>query len=276
MASTPCDWPLLYVDGDCGPQDGETTEETATRERFERMATELLWRWTGRRFGVCEVVTRPCRSDCTPGGSTFFGGPATTALPTGGGTWTPALIGGRWYNMTCGTCGPSCDCSPSGPKSLRLPGQPREIVSVTVDGETLAPSAYMLAPTGHLLRLDGQRWPKCQDMTAPATEPDTFEIVYTSGEPVPEGGQIAAAALACQLRLAAEGDKSCELPQRVQSITRQGVSVAVLDAFEDLAEGRTGIWTIDAWVSSVKTAHTPVPAVRTPQTRKGGATWRRS
>ena len=57
--------------------------------------------------------------------------------------------------------------------------------------------------------------------------------------------------LAWELSKAVECPDECELPQRVQSVTRQGVSVTVLDQFEDLDEGRTGIWLIDSWVASV-------------------------
>src|SRR3546814_8783259 len=53
------------------------------------------------------------------------------------------------------------------------------------------------------------------------------------------------------LAKAACNDKTCGLPRRVQSVTRQGVTVAVLDAFDDIDEGHTGIWLIDSWVASV-------------------------
>src|SRR3546814_20637846 len=57
--------------------------------------------------------------------------------------------------------------------------------------------------------------------------------------------------LAVERAKAACNDKSCGLPRRVQSVTRQGVTVAVLDAFDNIDEGHTGIWLIDSWVASV-------------------------
>src|SRR3546814_4772015 len=50
---------------------------------------------------------------------------------------------------------------------------------------------------------------------------------------------ISAGRLANELAKAACNDKSCGLPQRVQSITRQGVTVAVLDSFDDIDTGHT-------------------------------------
>ena len=88
-------------------------------------------------------------------------------------------------------------------------------------------------------------------MALPTTAPGTFSIAYDYGREVPIGGQLAAGVLACELAKAACRDSSCALPQRIQSITRQGVTVAVLDAFDDIDSGHTGIWLIDSWVSSI-------------------------
>src|SRR3546814_15264182 len=88
-------------------------------------------------------------------------------------------------------------------------------------------------------------------MGAAGGEADTWSILYNRGYPVPAGGQVAAGLLAVELAKAACGDKSCGLPQRVQSITRQGVNIAVLDAFDAIDPGHTGIGLIDSWVASV-------------------------
>jgi hypothetical protein len=81
---------------------------------------------------------------------------------------------------------------------------------------------------------------------------NTFQITYQRGVPVPTGGQLAAGLLACEYAKALCNDSSCQLPKRVQSISRQGVTVAaVLDSFDDIDTGHTGIWLIDSWVASV-------------------------
>jgi hypothetical protein len=88
-------------------------------------------------------------------------------------------------------------------------------------------------------------------MAAATTEANTWQVSYTKGTPVPEGGQVAAGVLACELAKGATNDRTCQLPQRVQTIARQGVTVQLLDSFDDVEKGRTGIWLVDSWVASV-------------------------
>lgn len=248
--SSPCDWSIDYA---CttlpsGWVEEATDEDPKPPEQvtFESMATEYLWRWTGQQFGLCEVAVRPCRQDCYDGQSTFHGsGPGRS----GGSPWRPVLLAGQWYNITCGSCGDSCGCSGRA-SSIRLPGPVHEVTLVVLDGTVVDPGDYWLEGN-RLIRMGGEAWPTCQDISAPVTDPGTWEITYLRGLPVPAGGQIAAGVLATELFKAACGDKSCGLPQRVQSITRQGVTVAVLDAFDDIDTGHTGIWLIDSWVASV-------------------------
>ena len=203
------------------------------------MAAEYLWRWTGRRYGLIEATLRPCRQNC--GESTF----AT------GSPWTPELIGGQWYNIGCGSCNDRCGCGSYG-TTLRFGKRVSSISSIVINGVTLDPAAYRLDDGVLLQRQDGGRWPYCQDMEKPAGETNTWTITATFGEAVPIGGQLAAGKLACELAKAACGDSGCELPQRWQTISRQGVTIsAALDTFEDIDKGHTGIWLIDSWVASV-------------------------
>ena len=117
---------------------------------------------------------------------------------------------------------------------------------------TLDPDAYRVDNFRYLVRQDGGRWPYCQDMSKRLGEPGTWAVTVKVGAPVPIGGRKAAGKLACELARAAAGDKGCELPQRWQTITRQGVTIAAgMDTFEDLDAGKTGIWLIDSWVASV-------------------------
>lgn len=50
---------------------------------------------------------------------------------------------------------------------------------------------------------------------------------------------------------AACGADDCALPSRLQSVTRQGVQVDVVDSWQDLKDGQTGLWLVDTWVQSV-------------------------
>ena len=243
----PCDWPVSFAGcSTCTPLDAMNVEEKAL---FEEAAVDYLWRWTDRVFGVCDVTIRPCRTQCAGSEVPSFWGKG----PFPGGHlpyWVPVLIGGSWHNVLCGACSGVCECE-GGTYSLRLPGPVVSVTTVMVDGEELPHESYRVDNKGALVRVDGQVWPPCQDIRSPSTEPGTFEVTYQRGTEVPTGGQIAAGVLACELAKAACNDASCALPQRVQSITRQGVTIAVLDAFDDVDAGHTGIWIIDSWVASV-------------------------
>jgi hypothetical protein len=198
----------------------------------ESMAIEFLWMWTGQRFGLCPVTVRPCATVERP--STFWGrGPYPRP---GYGVWTN--LGG------CDSCGDRCRCGT--PSRVRL--------DYWVDGS-------------YLIRLDGEAWPRTQDLDLPPTEPDTWEVAYLRGDPVPDGGQVAAAVLACEFAKALTSSRDCQLPQRIQNITRQGVTVTVMDDFKTLTEGGTGIWVIDSWVASVTKPRTP-SSVLSPDLRR--------
>ena len=43
----------------------------------------------------------------------------------------------------------------------------------------------------------------------------------------------------------------CDLPERVTSITREGVTMALIDPQEFIQEGRTGLYTVDLWLNAV-------------------------
>lgn len=173
----------------------------------------------------------PCAVDCTAGRSTFGTLPGT-------GFTRPVLVGGRWFNVGCQRCGDTCGCGGVAP--LALPGPIFSVVEVVEDGVVLPPEAYSIQNHRYLARLDGRAWAPCD-----------LEITYQRGAAVPSGGQVAAGVLAKELALAACDDSECRLPQRVQTITRQGVTVAMLDAFDDIEQGHTGIWIIDSWVTSM-------------------------
>ena len=93
----------------------------------------------------------------------------------------------------------------------------------------------------------------CQRLDLADTEEDTWSITYTYGQNPPIGGIRAAAVLACELTLAFQPEtvNQCRLPKRVTSITRQGVSMAILDPLTLFADGLTGLSEVDLWVSSV-------------------------
>jgi hypothetical protein len=253
VITQPCDWLVSYA----ACSDEQAAAMTAAQKaQFEEMASTFLWNWTRRQFGTCPIVIRPCRQDCLDGpGSTFWGrGPYPM---TGGSVWTSALVNGSWASLTCGACGEACSCA-DGSRDLVLPGPVHEVTRVLLDGVELVAGTDYRLDGDRLLRLGGERWPSCQDMTAATSEANTWEVHYTHGVPVPSGGQVAAGMLTVELFKASCNDATCMLPKRIQNITRQGVTVTLLDNFENLEKGQTGIWLVDAWVASVtKTVNPP-------------------
>ena len=190
--------------------------------------------------------------------------------------WAPvALIDGSWTNLRCGLCGGiTCNCADS-LKVIELPGPVLEIVAIVIDGVTLSPSAYRVDAQRFLIRQDDETWPQTQDMLkAPGAE-GTWSIEFKRGVAVPNGGQIAAGVLACELAKAAADDADCRLPRRVSSVARQGVVVGLLDAFEGLEDGKTGIWLIDSWVASVNRPRPMVGVVNVDTMKRPGYTSRR-
>lgn len=184
-------------------------------------ASEILWMLAGRQWygpGCTETASFTGACGCCgqqvehPDGSTWY-------VPRWGQPWR----GGHG-------------------KALKLPREPiNEVTSVTVDGEVFSGWDADLRH-GMLYRTDRCGWDVCTG---------TIEVSYTHGEPPPEGGVHAATVLAAELWRGATGDQNCLLPERVQSLTRQGVSMTMLDPQEFLDQGRVGIYVVDVWLRAV-------------------------
>ena len=259
----PCEWPVVYSScDDCSLPEDATPEQIADQEQYESMAVEFLWNWTSRNLGLCpETVAAsnrfdPC--DCRTTRSTFWGrGPFNSQhrpAPSG-----PVLFDGEWYNSACGVH--------RDPAEVSLPGPVHDITRVEIDGVPFT-GPIRVENRRFLIREDGEPWP------------DGIVVSYRRGIEVPIGGQIAAGRLACEFKKAACGDRTCSLPQRIQTISRQGVTVGIaIDQFEDIVRGGTGIWAIDSWVNSVTKPDRPSlvysPDVRAKPQRRV-VTWRPS
>lgn len=210
--------------------DSDLADQTAL------MAGEVLFALSGLQFpGVCEATVRPCRmvQGVTPPG------------------WWVAQWGYGAFGYC--SCRPythrSCDC-PSADE-VRLAGFPvTSIQQVLLDGAVVDPDRYVIADEQYLTRIDGETWPCCQDLGGdPQHDENTWEVTYTYGRPIPEAGKVAALTLACELYRALAGEE-CNLPERIQSITRQGVSVAILDPMSFLDEGKTGLYVVDLFLKA--------------------------
>ena len=184
------------------------------------LASDILWAASGRRWRnvtATETVTLdPVDGAC---GSSLW----AQEMARWGYGW-PLLATGTLPNQR--------------PRKVRLPRPDvTAITSVTLDGDPF--TDYRLARSW-AIRTDTFGWPLL----------NTTRITYTFGRPRPETGRLAVILLATELGKALAG-KSCQLPARVTSITRQGVSFDVLESLEVLKEGLTGVHAVDMWIRGV-------------------------
>jgi len=204
-------------------------------------ATYVMWALSGRQFGSCTVTLLPCPDVCPPGMS-FFN---DVHWPQ------PALISGLWYNLGCsGGCHGSCTCNSQ--EQFTLPRPISSIVEIVIGGEPLPTGAYHVENWVHVVRDDGGRWPECND--------GDWQVTVRFGVEVPVIGQLAAGEMLCEFVKACTGQKDCRLPQRVQSLSRQGVSMAFIDPSEFLEKGKTGLYLPDLFISAVNPGRLYAPA----------------
>lgn len=243
-----CSWP---VDRTCLPV-AETLIDTQQQKDAEDLAVQVLWSLSGRQFGVCPVIVRPCRQPCGGlWGGSFYGTPVGYPLIV-------AWDGANYRNLMCG-CGPKCSwISPNVVHLSATVGLPvQEVTEVVIAGVVLDASEYRLE--GDLLYRVGADWPH-QDLTQPLDEPGTWSVTYTRGNPPPGGTAKLVGLLAKEFLAACSGGK-CRLPRRVQSVTRQGVTYDMIDPTDIYAAGKTGISEVDLWLSAVNPHHIMQPPV---------------
>lgn len=136
---------------------------------------------------------------------------------------------------------------------LRLRGRPvREILSVTnADGVVVDPSAYRLVNSAYLVNTDMSCWNLANGVT----------VEYSYGVMPPTMGKYAAIKLADELIKLISDPNNCSLPERVSSVSRQGVSYTILDPQTFLEDGRTGVYEIDLFLKAAN----PIGAKKRPR-----------
>lgn len=217
-------------------------------------ATEILWNLSGKQFGLCEYILRPCRRDCA-GGAVW---PFDEAVWGGGGP-RPLLFDGQWFNITCGGCGSGCSCT--GLEEAILPGPVHAITQVKLNGTIMATGTYRLdhnPPT--LIRVDGGLWPVCQDLAAADDQPNTWSVTAQFGQPVPVSGQFAVGELAAEIAKACLG-QACAIPANATQVSRQGVTINLSTVSQVLKDGWTGLRMCDLFIAAVNPNHLTAPPV---------------
>lgn len=190
-------------------------------------ASDFVYLTTGGRVrGRCETTVRPCADrSCMCG------------LPSDG----------------CGCC--RLDAIP-------LSGELIEILSVQIDGVTLATDDYGLIDGHGLVRVgtDRTNWPGCQYLSRPDGEEGTFSITYEYGA-LPFVGVMAATEIACDLLLGITG-KTSRLDPRVVSAVMDSVTV-------ELDPATLGLFDWTRRLAAQYPALGPAPIVWSPEVDDG-------
>jgi hypothetical protein len=213
-----------------------------TQAYADRVATRVIWAATGRQFGLCTTTVRPCWMPQEPLYQTFPVG------YYGEGYWALNGVPGGVVVFAVGgcACATACGCTPP---QIALPGPIDSITSVVIDGVVLDPSKYRVDLGSYLVRTDGLAWPTTQNLGAAPGLPNTWQVTYQLGIAVPASLQDAAGLYACEIGRGITGG-SCQLPNRVRSITRQGVEINYVNEDDYLTKGRTGYDAVDSIISS--------------------------
>jgi len=204
---------------------------TEYTEEAIKTASYLLWAMSGRKYTGVTTVTE--RYTCVLRNNRM--GPSTK-------TNSPILFGGDVYNIPSGDYDEYSELTADGmsPESrIRLRGRPVTKIHAIRNrlGDIIDPSNYYLVDHSTIHIKAGTPWTPCNT-----------EVTYSYGTPVPIAGKMAARKLAIEFCRLWNGDEMCELPQRVTSVSRQGVSYTILDNQEFIDELRTGLYEIDLFL----------------------------
>jgi hypothetical protein len=160
-------------------------------------------------------------------------------------TYQPAILNGDIYNIPTEEFDDFSDIVSDGmsPNSrIKLRGRPVTKIHTirTRSGDIVDPSSYYLVDHSTIQAAAGVPWTPCN-----------IEITYSYGNYPPTSGKMAARTLAIEFAKLWSGDDDCVLPQRVTSISRQGVSYTLLDSQDFIEELKTGIYAVDLFLKSV-------------------------
>lgn len=229
----PCDWDITT---DCCTDWDDLSP--ALQAQATSYATLVLWAATGRQFGLCEQIVRPCGRQCDSNWNGFYWDQ---------GTWIPYIFNGVWRNCACGMglciCAPRCQ--------IYLPGPVESVSEVLMDGAVVDTATYRVDDRVWLVRTGTDNcWPLRQDYSLDVPAVGTLQVTYVRGTEPPAALLNAAGTLACEYAKACQG-QACRLPSRVSSIARQGVSVTMVDVDTLLKNNLTGIQEVDQIIISL-------------------------
>jgi hypothetical protein len=197
-------------------------------------ASFLMWALSGRKYTGSTTVTE--RYVCAK---------RAYRLGASSRNYGGVLVGGEVYNIPVNDFDNYAELVADGlaPESrIRLRGKNVTKIHAVRNrqGIILDPSSYYLVDHSVLQATAGVPWTPCN-----------VEVTYTYGSPPPMAGKMAARTLALEFARLWSGDDDCALPQRVTSISRQGVSYTLLDSQDFIDDMRTGVYAVDLFLKSV-------------------------
>lgn len=220
------------------------------------LASLILWTASGRRYGLCQRIIRPCWEGETGHG---FGG--YTPRPPAA---YPPMVAALGTDLLDNPWATGCGCTLP---TLLLPGPIAAITEVMVNGTALPLTALRIKTSGlharrALLRIDGGSWWCCNDLE---TDPTTvavdngcpaWEVTYWQGRRIPDVAQDMAGLLAEQFARLRCGTGGCDdrMVPGLTRISRRGVTREYNPAdLKDPLTGqtKTGLPAVDAWISAV-------------------------
>lgn len=199
-----------------------------------KAASYLMWSLSGRKYSGITTVTE--RYVCAT--LMYRYGPSVRNNKA-------ELVLGDIYNipytdMDSYTAVTTDGLSPQ--SRLRLRGRPVTKIHTIRNrsGVVVDPSNYYLVDHSTIQSTSGSRWTPCD-----------IEVTYSYGTEPPTLGRLAARTLAFEFCKLWNGDDDCQLPQRITSVSRQGVSYTILDSQEFIDDLRTGLYVVDMFLKSV-------------------------
>lgn len=97
-----------------------------------------------------------------------------------------------------------------------------------------------------------------------------YRVTYDFASTLSRGAFDAVLQYAHQLWLAAEGDDECQLPERVATVSREGIEMSMLTPSDYMDKGKVGLPRVDTWLALVNPKQARRPsAVYTPDSPPG-------
>ena len=221
------------------------------------LASLVLWTAMGSRYGLCRHTMRPCWEGDHNGA---FGASDRRRDAADYPDYIPSVDGqvqstGVWLDRGAWSC--SCHLP-----SLTLPGPLAAVESVQVDGVALPLAGFKIKTLGHgarrhLLRVDGDVWPCCNDLNEdPTVVPaqaggcPAWAVTYWQGRAINSTTKAMAEILAEQFAKI-RCNKSCDgVNSGLTRVARRGVVKEFTKS--DLKGGiETGHPLVDPWITAV-------------------------